>query len=74
MKRVDDSEDDDFEFKETEHEVTFFGFIKRISCFAHSLQLVVHKYNEVGSFGRVLTNAHALVRRGTCFSEERHML
>ena len=28
---VDKSEHDDFEFKETEHEVTFFGFIKRIS-------------------------------------------
>ena len=55
---IDKSEHDDFEFKETEHEVTFFGFIKRISCFAHFLRLVIHKYmyryNEVGSFGRVL--------------------
>lgn len=27
-----------------EHEVSFFGFIKRVSCFAHSLQLVVDKF------------------------------
>ena len=34
-----------------------------MSCFAHSLQLVVNKYNEVGSFARLLTSMHALVKK-----------
>ena len=54
---------DNFTTQEIEHEVAFTGFIKRISCFSHTLQLIVHKFNKVESFKKVLANVHALVKK-----------
>lgn len=34
-----------------------------MSCFAHSLQLVINKYNDVGSYTRLLTTTHKLVKK-----------
>ena len=62
----DDGEEDeqnDFDTQEIDHEVAFTTYIKRVSCFAHTLQLVVHKFNEVKSLARVLRNAHALIKK-----------
>ena len=39
-----DREADEYDLKESNHEFAFHGFIKRLSCFAHTLQLVVHKF------------------------------
>ena len=39
-----DREADEYDLKQSNHEFAFHGFIKRLSCFAHTLQLVVHKF------------------------------
>ena len=39
----------DFDEKEIQHEVAFHDF-RRVSCFSHSLQLVVHHFNTVTTF------------------------
>ena len=36
----------EFEEKEQDHEVAFYG-LNRVSCFAHTLQLVVQKFDEI---------------------------
>ena len=56
-------EADEYDVKESNHEFAFHGFIKRLSCFARTLQLVVHKFNEVKSLKKVLASAHALVKK-----------
>ena len=58
-----DREADEYDLKESNHEFAFHGFIKRLSCFAHTLQLVVYKFKEVKSLKKVLTSAHALVKK-----------
>ena len=44
----------DFEEKESDHEIAFSG-LNRISCFAHTLQLVVHKFDQLTEFKALLT-------------------
>ena len=58
-----DREAEEYDLKESNHEFAFQGFIKQLSCFAHTLQLVVHKFKEVKSLKKVLTSAHALVKK-----------
>ena len=45
------------EFEEKDHELAFYG-LNRVSCSAHTLQLVVQKFDE-----SVLKRAHRLVRK-----------
>ena len=52
----------EFEEKEQDHEVAFYG-LNRVSCFAHTLQLVVQKFDEITEFKSVLKRAHRLVRK-----------
>ena len=63
VDREADREADEFDVKESNHKFAFHGFIKRLSCFAHTLQLVVHKFKEVKSLKKVLASAHALVKK-----------
>lgn len=58
-----DEEVDDFETKEIDHDITFSVFISRLSCFSHSLQLVVRRFDEVSSYRSVLKRVRALIRR-----------
>ena len=55
-------EDSDFMQKELDHEVTFAFYCKRLSCFSHTLQLVMLKFNE-HSFKPLLKKVHALVSK-----------
>ena len=52
----------EFEEKEQDHEVAFYG-LNRVSCFAHTLQLVVQKFDEITEFKSVVKRAHRLVRK-----------
>lgn len=52
----------DFEAKERDHEVTFSSF-KRVSCFAHALQLVVHKFDQAANFKDGIKCSHRLVSK-----------
>ena len=47
----------DFEDQELEYDVAFCGQ-KRIGCFAHSLQLVVRRFDTIQSSKRALNSAH----------------
>ena len=62
-----DQEEEEYDKMKRNHEVAFDGIItciiKWLSCFAHTLQLVVSKFNDVWSFSRVLASAHALVNK-----------
>ena len=58
-----EEDEDDFVTKEIDHDVAFTSFIKRIPCFAHTLQLVVRKFDQQTHFKKALKNAHALVTK-----------
>lgn len=58
-----DEEVENFETKEIDHDITFSTFISRLSCFSHSLQLVVRRFDEVSSSRSVLKRVHALIKR-----------
>ena len=53
-------EDFDFIPKELDHEMTFRCYCKRLSCFSHTLQLVMLKFSK-HSFKPLLKIVHALV-------------
>jgi len=53
---------EEFEQQELEHDVAFC-LRKRLSCFNHTLQLVVRKFDTVQSQMRALQAAHRLVKR-----------
>ena len=55
-----DQDTEDFDSKETDHQIAFADY-KRISCFAHSLQLVVTHFDKVSPFQRVVRKAKKLV-------------
>ena len=55
-------ETDDFEDRESDHIATF-STLHRISCFTHTLQLVVSKFSQITAFKAVLGHAYALLRR-----------
>ena len=52
----------DFEEQEVDHELAFQS-LKRVSCFAHTLQLVVQKFDEVTEFKALIKRAHQVVRK-----------
>ena len=56
------SEITNFEQCELDFDVTFTLY-KRISCFSHTLQLVVRKFDSVRSLKRALASAHRLVKK-----------
>ena len=56
---TDSDVEDDFDDKELEHEATFVS-MKRISCFAHSFQLVAHKFDQFPGFHNLLKQARHL--------------
>ena len=43
--------------------IMMLPFIKRVPCFAHTLQLIVAKFDQVIQFKKVLKNAHAVVSK-----------
>ena len=49
----------DFEEREFDHDITFKCYCK---CFAHTLQLVMHKFNQ-DQFKPLLTKVHSLVSK-----------
>ena len=53
---------DDFVAQELQHEVAFAHVAKRLPCFAHTLQLVVLKFQE-NCNKPLLKQVHALVRK-----------
>ena len=52
----------DFEENEIDHEVAFVA-LKRVSCFAHTLQLVVQKFDKVSTFKALLKCTHSIFRK-----------
>ena len=58
-----DEDEDDFVSKELDHDVAFSCFIKRLPCLAHTLQLVVGKFDQLPQFKSVLKNARTLVTK-----------
>ena len=57
-----DFESIDFEDRECDQAIAFHS-LGRISCFAHTLQLVVNKFSEITAFKGVLNRAHTLIRK-----------
>ena len=58
-----DAEAEEFETNEIDHEIIFGPVFKRLSCFSHTLQLVIHRISEVKSFKKVLGAAHQVVKK-----------
>ena len=54
---------EDFKRNELDHDVIFSSSFQRVSCFSHTLQLVVCKFNEIRSVQKVLKKAHKLVSK-----------
>ena len=56
--------DDEQEFLdcEEEHYVQFISY-NRISCFSHTLQLVVNKFDAANNFKEVIKHAHSIMRK-----------
>ena len=70
---VEDSDSDDtlhdvdmlvinFEENEIDHKLAFQS-LKRVRCFAHTLQLVLQKFDEVTEFKALIKCAHQVVRK-----------
>ena len=68
----DDNEDEeekfedyekDFDDKEIKHEITFKVFAKRISCFAHTVQLIVQRFIEDVTYKEILQRTYSLVKK-----------
>lgn len=55
----DESFEDDFDAKELEHDTEFI-FMRRIGCFAHTLQLIAQKFDEYKGFSNVLKQARKI--------------
>lgn len=56
-------DEEDFEMRELNHELYFHSFCKRLSCFAHSLQLVVQKFMEDRALCAIVKRVQALVKK-----------
>ena len=50
----------EFKERERDNEIPFYG-LNRVSCFAHMLQLVVQKFDEINEFKSILL--YTLVRK-----------
>ena len=46
-----------------EHELVLGAVFKRVSCFSHTLQLVVNIFQQCKSFKNLLKSAHSVVRK-----------
>ena len=57
-----DKETVEFDENEVDHQITFAKY-NRISCFAHSLQLVVSQFDKVSPFPKVIKKAKKLVAK-----------
>ena len=53
----------DFKGKEVDHELVLGTVFKRVSCFTHTLQLVVNIFQQCKSFKNLLKSAHSMVRK-----------
>ena len=58
------AEDDgtDYEMREMDH-TSAFATLDRVSCFSHSLQLVVNKFSGITAYKPLLKHAHALAKK-----------
>ena len=65
-----DQKDDksDFDVYERDHEISFSPF-KRVSCFTHALQLVVHQFDQESTFKDVISCAQRLVSKASYSSK-----
>ena len=59
----DEDYEEDFETREQDHDLTFKTFGKRLSCFAHTLQLVVNKFSHDSSFASTMKKVNGLVKK-----------
>ena len=57
-----DKDEQDFHECEVEHDEEFSS-LNRIGCFAHTLQLVVNKFDDVSLFKELMKQAHLVVRK-----------
>ena len=55
-------ETEDYLDREIDHDVEFSS-LNRVACFSHTLQLVVHKFDDVDRFKEVTKHTKALVRK-----------
>ena len=53
---------EEFDQQELEHDIAFSDR-KRLGCFSHTLQLVVHKFDTMQSSKRALQSAHQIVKK-----------
>ena len=51
------------ERRQVEHELVLGTVFKRVSCFSHTLQLVVNIFQQCKSFKNLLKSAHSVVRK-----------
>ena len=58
----DEDDESDFDVKETDHEIMFSSF-KRVSCFAHTLQLVVLQFDRATIFKDAISCSHRIVSK-----------
>ena len=63
LSQGDESYEEDFEDREIDHDLTFKSFCKRLSCFAHTLQLVVNKFSDDDSVAATMKRAHTFVKK-----------
>ena len=56
-------EEQDFESREVDHDVAFSLLGRRIGCFSHTLQLIVHRFSIEPAFKQLLSKVHSLVSR-----------
>lgn len=53
---------EEFDQQELEHDIAFSDR-KRLGCFSHTLQPVVHKFDTMQSSKRALQSAHRIVKK-----------
>ena len=61
-EEADEDDETDFDVRERDHEITFSAF-RRVSCFAHTLQLVVLQFDQATTFRDALRCSHRLVSK-----------
>ena len=62
IEEIPSNEENDFLDCEESHAEEFICY-NRISCFSHTLQLVVNKFSDCDSFKQLMKHAHVLVRK-----------
>ena len=69
-----EDDEEDFETRELNRELTFHSFCKRLSFFAHTLQLVVHTFTEDCALCAIVKRVQALVHKVNKSSRATEML